>query len=66
MASHGRETAQQQTRVAQQTRDLTAPEGVTLMGDVCLAPLKIALVVSGLPGMRHLTFLSLNRKPLLD
>lgn len=63
MASHGRETAQQQTRVA--PPDVTAPEGVTLMGDVCLAPLKIALVVSGLPGMRHLTFLSLKRKPLL-
>ena len=33
------------------------------MGDVCLALLQIALVVSSLPGMMHLTFLSLKRKP---
>lgn len=63
MVSPGRETAQQQTWVMQP--DFTAPrEGVALTGDVCLALFKIALVASRLPGMGHLTFLSLKRKPL--
>lgn len=45
--------------------DFASPKGrVALIGEVCLALLKIALAVSSLPGMTHLTFLSLKRKPL--
>lgn len=66
----GRTTAISSCEIRQQQAGGTQPgatspeEGAPLMGDVCLALFKIPSAVSNLLGMRHLTFLSLKRKPV--